>query len=291
MELGIGTVQLGMDYGISNQEGQTDQAEAQRILEVAVKNQIRLIDTASSYGISEEVLGKILLDDYDFHIVTKTPAFSKPEITADDARRLEETLHRSLARLKCSSVYGLLIHVADDLLANGGVLLMEKMSDLKQAGLVEKIGVSVYTAQEIDKIMAKYRLDIIQLPINVLNQRLLHSGHLSKLKQAGVEIHARSVFLQGLLLMDVTQIPAYLKPVKGHLKNYHDFIRQKGFTPLQAAWGFVMGLDAVDIGICGVNNARQLEEICANARPITDIDFNRFAVSEEAILNPAKWKV
>ena len=91
--------------------------------------------------------------------------------------------------------------------------------------------------------------------------------------------------------MGVTEIPTYFRSIQKHLQSYHDFLRQKGLTPVRAALGFMMGLGVVDIGLCGVNNAQQLEEICTNAQPLTGIDFEQFAVFDEAILNPVRWKV
>ena len=116
---------------------------------------------------------------------------------------------RSTARWKISgrgNVYGLLAHHADDLLVPGGRRVFEEMQRLLEEGLVRKIGVSVYSGQQIDSILELYTPDIVQLPLNLFDQRLLESGHLEKLKRRGVEIHARSVFLQGLLLIEPDQV-------------------------------------------------------------------------------------
>ena len=291
MKLGIGTVQFGFDYGISNHEGRTSPEEVARILKVAAEHGIRIIDTAAFYGASEETLGQVLPPEYSFSIVTKTPGFSKESITVDDAQLLEDTFHQSLSRLGQSSIYALLAHHADDLLSSNGHLLVEKMQAIKQRGLAKKIGISVYTAQQIDQVLDKFPVDIVQLPINVLDQRLLLSGHLSKLKRLNIEVHARSVFLQGLLLMDPDTLPIYFDSVKDHLKDYHDFILKKGLSPVQASLGFVIGLNEVDTVICGVNNHQQLEEICSSIGPLPTEDFARFAIADKAVLNPSEWRV
>lgn len=292
MKLGLGTVQFGMNYGISNREGQASLEEAARILSVAAQSGMRILDTAALYGTSEEVLGRSLARNHTFSIVTKTPRFGNNYITDSDAQWLEDTFHRSLAKMGQSSIYGLLIHHADDLLAKDGCLLMERMSALKQRGLVKKIGVSIYTAQQIDQVLDKYSIDLIQLPINVIDQRLLSSGHLSKLKQAGTEIHARSVFLQGLLLMDPDTLPSHFDSIREHLKNYHEMIRQWGITPVQAALGFVAGLEEIDVALCGVNNHRQLQGLIFQMQgPVANKDFARFAVTDETILNPSLWRL
>lgn len=290
MKLGLGTVQFGVDYGVSNPDGRTSADEVVEILSVARRNGIRVLDTAALYGSSEQVLGTAMAGKHQFRLITKTIRFDNGRITPVEAIKLEKAFGGSLEKLRCSSVYGLMIHNADDLLLEGGHLLIEKMSELKQRGVVEKIGVSIYTAEHIDRILEKYSIDIIQVPINVLDQRLLHSGHLARLKEAGVEIHARSIFLQGLLLMEIDALPQYFRGISEHLSRYRAEIEKQGVTPLDAALGFVAGLDEVDFAICGVNNHQQLEEICSGFNPLPREMFTEFALQDESILNPSKWK-
>lgn len=290
MKLGLGTVQFGIDYGISNHDGKTSLDEIENILDVAMRKGISVIDTAAMYGTSEEALGQTLSESHSFKIVTKTPRFTSSVITSDDIQRLEDSFFQSLHKIKCASSYGLLIHNADDLLSENGYLLFNKMNDLKQKGLVEKIGVSVYTALQIDKILENFQIDIVQLPINIFDQRLLISGHLSKLKKRGVEIHARSAFLQGLLLMSPETLPSFFDSVREHLKTYHRTIHQHGLTPIRAALGFLINIPDIDFIICGVNNHTQLKEICSEAVPVESINFSSFALSDESILNPSSWR-
>lgn len=292
MKIGLGTAQFGMNYGVSNREGKSPAEEVSRILDVAARNKIHVLDTAALYGTSEDILGKTLPRDHHFSIVTKTPGFNKDRITSSEAWLLENTFERSLAKMGQPAIYGLLIHNADDLLRDGGHLLMEKMLDIKRRRLVKKVGVSVYTGQQVDRILDMYEPDIVQLPINVLDQRLLTGGRLAKLKSAGVEIHARSVFLQGLLLMDPETLPPYFYPFREHLGNYHEAIRRQGVSAVQAALGFVAGLDEVDVVLCGVNNQRQLLEICLLAdKPVDSEMLARFALSDVSVLNPSLWRV
>lgn len=293
MKLGLGTVQFGLDYGITNRQGQTPLPEAARIMDLADQEGIEIIDTAALYGESEEVLGKCLKAWHNFKIVTKTPKFAGKPITHNDARLLEDTFAQSLAKMGLPSLYGLLIHHSEDLLAPNGEILMESLLKIKQQGLVKKIGASVYTGQQIDTLLDKYNtIDIIQLPVNVFDQRLLQSGHLSKLKLANIEIHARSVFLQGLLLIPPSELPDYFAPIKSHIVHYHKTLQSYGLSPLQGALGFVLNLEQVDVVLCGVNNSRQLQDICGVAKKKLMIDnFKQFAVQDECMLNPSLWKV
>lgn len=291
MKLGLGTVQFGADYGISNKDGKTPTAEVAAILDAATELGVRIIDTACLYGDSEDVLGRSMPSDSRFDIVTKTPQFAKQSLDEADAQQVEDTFRSSLLRLNRPSVYGLLIHRADDLFVSGGDLLMDRLLTLKQSGLVSKIGVSVYSAHQIDEVLARFPIDLIQLPINALDQRLLQSGHLQKLKRAGVEIHARSIFLQGLLLMGLQDVPDYFSSVRERLESYHRFIEAQGLTPIQAALGFVANIPEIDQVICGVNNCQQLREICAAVQvKVRCEDYADFAVMDEAIVNPALWQ-
>lgn len=291
MKIGLGTVQFGLDYGISNQDGQTSPEEIARILDVARENRIKVVDTAALYGTSEEVLGRTLPHDHDFRIVTKTIRLDAGRITTADADRLERAFIASLEKLGSKSVYGLMFHNADDLLAQGGEILMERLKILQQNGRVRKIGASVYTADQIDRILERFDIDLIQLPMNVLDQRLLAGGYLAALKSRGIEIHVRSAFLQGLLLMAPENVPDCFAPVRRHLKKYHEYLQANGITPVQAALGFLAGRDEFDIIVCGVNNHRQLMELCRSANPLPGIDFSPFALDDADLLNPSQWRI
>ncbi len=290
MKIGLGTVQFGLDYGVSNKGGKTPLEEVKRIIETAAQNGIRVIDTAALYGTSEDSLGMALPTGHAFDIVTKTIKFNKLTIGDDDAASLESAFARSLSRLKAPSVYGLLIHDADDLFKEGGERLFEKMVEMKEAGLVRKIGASVYTAEQIDRLLSGPTIDLVQLPVNVLDQRLIRSGHLARLKSAGIEVHGRSAFLQGLLLMDPDGLAPFFEPVKEHLRLYHGFLKQEQISPVHGAIGFVTGLDEIDTVVCGVETSDQLLDIL-KARPLPGAGFEAFAISDERMLNPAKWTI
>lgn len=290
MKIGLGTVQFGLDYGVSNKSGKTPPQEVRRIIETAAQNGIRVIDTAALYGTSEDSLGMALPTGHAFDIITKTIKFGKVTIGDDDATALEDGFTGSLSRLKASSVYGLLMHDADDLFKEGGAKLFAKMVSLKKAGLVKKIGASVYTASQIDRLLSRFSIDLVQLPINVLDQRLIRSGHLAKLRSAGVEVHSRSAFLQGLLLMDPDGLAPFFEPVKEHLRLYHGFLKQEQISPVHGAIGFVAGLDEIDTVVCGVETSDQLLDIL-KARPLSLPAFDKFAISDERMLNPAKWTI
>jgi aryl-alcohol dehydrogenase-like predicted oxidoreductase len=292
MKLGLGTVQFGMNYGISNQEGQTSADSVAKILTLAANNNISVLDTAPAYGSSEQILGNTLLQTkHQFNIITKTPKIQKKKITLKDAEIIHHTFNQSLSLLHQSSLYGLLSHDTDNLLAVGGDYVYDKMVELKNRGLVKKIGASVYNEMQLNKLCEKYSFDLIQLPINVFDQRFLKNSCLTHLKNANIEIHARSAFLQGLLLISPDNIPPYFYSIKQHIIEYHDFLNKHQLTPTSAALGFALGIEEVDTVICGVTNDQQLQELLALKDPINSSYFKEFQLTEDCYINPSQWKL
>jgi aryl-alcohol dehydrogenase-like predicted oxidoreductase len=289
MKIGLGTVQFGLDYGISNDRGRTGPDEVARILKIARAHGIDVLDTAPAYGTSEAVLGTCHAAMTGFRIVTKTPRFDPANLPGDNADALENSLRASLERLATTSVYGLLFHRTSDLWSPGGDLLMARARACRAAGLVQKLGVSVYNAQEIDAILDLPGIDLVQVPINVLDQRLLASGHLDRLKAAGIEIHARSVFLQGLLLMEPTALPPALANARRPLEAFRANAHQRSLSPLEAALGFVLGVPQIDVALCGVNDAAQLQTICGRVTALPPEEFAGLAQADPALLDPSQW--
>lgn len=291
MKIGLGAVQFGVDYGVSNVCGKIPAFEACKILDLARIRGVSVLDTAFSYGDSEAVLGSILTENCSFSIVTKTPVFKKGTITGNEVTELSDAFYSSLKKLQQKSIYGLLVHASEDLLKQGGNLLWEEMGRLKEQGLIKKIGVSVYTAEQIDRILDRYSIDLIQLPVNVFDQRLLLNGYLSKLKKNNIEIHARSIFLQGVLLSKVKELPSYFEPLHHHLRRYYELVYKYNWTQVQAALGFVLGVKEIDIVLLGVDSEMQLREIINMAKPLDRDLFRCFAINDDSFLNPSQWKL
>jgi aryl-alcohol dehydrogenase-like predicted oxidoreductase len=284
MKLALGTVQFGIDYGIANTKGQVQIEEVQSIIDYAKKKGVNMLDTASGYGDSEEVLGKAGIDN--FQIITKTTSIKK------GVNGVVRIFHQSLKNLKQQKVYGLLIHDIDEIEHKQFDALLIELARLKQQGLVKKIGASVYNSQQIDYILDNFPIDLIQLPINILDQRLVNDESLVKLKKYNVEIHARSVFLQGLLLMPIDTIPSWFNPIKDALKLFHEEAKKQNLTKLQFALGFVQSLTEIDKVVVGVNSLKQLYEIInASSVKINTAELSNISINDSFFLNPSNWKV
>lgn len=287
--LGLGTVQWGLSYGLANQNGMTTPAEVKEILAAAQCNGIQVLDTASAYGTAEAVLGANSLEG--FRVVTKTPKFSTPAISDSQVSHLIDVFHQSLRKLSSKQVYGLLMHGAEDLLVPGGNKLLAAMRALKESGAVEKIGVSVYDSEQAVAVLNQFTPDIVQLPISVLDQRLLLDGSLERMKNAGVELHARSVFLQGLLLMPLGNIHKYFDPIRPLLARWHAAVEARGMSPTQAALSFVRDIPFVDTVLIGVESLDQFRSCSADFEVAASFDASGFDCPDPKFVNPAHWKL
>ena len=290
MKLGLGTAQFGMDYGVTNRRGQVPREEVRRILERAVASGVEILDTAAAYGESEAILGQALDSCRVFRIVTKTPPLQAGSIGGQEIGRVVDAFKRSLARLAAAKVYGLLLHRAADAFVPGGGRLLEALAGLKAQGLVHKVGASVYSGAEIDRLLVMGGIDLIQLPLSWLDQRLAMSGHLEKLHAAGVEVHARSVFLQGILLAAPETLPEDFAPLREHLRACRARFDNAGLSPVEAALGYPAGRKEVSTVLCGVSSLAEFEDLLAGYPRVTrEFDWLSCSLADPAWLDPSRW--
>ncbi|HUE19458.1 MAG TPA: aldo/keto reductase [Stellaceae bacterium] len=288
-KLGLGTAQFGMAYGRFNRDGRPSLDAVADILRAAAAHGFGTIDTAALYGESEAVLGQALRPDHNFRIVTKTPRFGTARIGIEQAAALRTAFQASRTRLRQDKLYGLLAHDSDDLLAEGGKHIFDAMQDLKRQGEVEKIGASVYTVRQIEGLLGRGSLDLIQAPMNVLDQRLIDSGTLREIASRGIELHIRSAFLQGLLLADLAALPPHFAAARPALEAFQRAARAAGRSPAQAALAFLLGRPEIDTVLVGVDSLAQIEEIACGPLDPLDLDYHAFRVTDEGILNPSAW--
>jgi aryl-alcohol dehydrogenase-like predicted oxidoreductase len=287
-KIGLGSAQWGMNYGISNTTGKVSPQEIEKILAFARESGIRAIDTAPIYGDAELQIGKYDLSS--FAITTKTPRFSSNVISMNTAGTLRASLLSS-RRFLGQNIYGLLVHNADDLLKPNGGILIEELQLLKHEGLVKKIGVSIYTADQVNKIITCFVPDIVQLPLSVFDQRLVHDGTLATLRSMGVEIHARSALLQGVLAMQEYNLPEYFSPWKQHINEWYSFCRSMSMPPAHAAIAFVCSIQEIDFCILGIDRLSQLIDILNGIGSTSLFNASSFAIKDPGILNPSNWNL
>jgi aryl-alcohol dehydrogenase-like predicted oxidoreductase len=276
-----------MDYGINSYSGKVQPSEISKILDYARQYNIDLIDTAPAYGSSEKVLGD--LDTKDFQIVTKTRHFSQDVIGRQEVDFLTHDFNQSLELLNRKKVYGVLVHNGDDLLKSGADQIYKRLVQFKEDGLISKIGVSIYTNEQLKKVINNFDIDIVQLPFNILDRRLIDSGMFKLLKKRGIEIHARSIFLQGLLLISEKDIPVKFNQWKDLWMLWNDWLNDNNMTALEATVRCAISMKEISKVLVGVHSKIHLQEIVkASSGSLPEIPKELF-INDVGLLNPSNW--
>ncbi|WP_400191286.1 aldo/keto reductase [Hymenobacter sp. B81] len=283
-KLALGTAQFGLDYGLNNTTGRPNDATVRAILQEAASQGVTLLDTAAAYGDSEARLGHLLeASSGQFQLVTKLAAGSPAEVNLQ--------IQASLQRLHLKQVYGILFHSFDGLKQHPEA--WSALVEARQAGLTTRIGVSLY-----HPVQARWLLDsglnltLVQLPFNVLDQRF--APLLAELRKRGIEVHARSAFLQGLLLRDLGSLPSFFEPLRPKLARLQALAREAG-VPLPALLlQFVAQTPAVDRVVIGVDSAENLRvNVAARAYAEQARELRpqlvRLAETDEQFILPYTW--
>ncbi|MEN9304720.1 MAG: hypothetical protein RL264_3149 [Bacteroidota bacterium] len=272
-KLALGTVQFGLDYGISNYKGKPSMYEIEGILSLAYENNIGLLDTANAYGGAEQVIGQ--LNSNRFEIITKF----LPELQNG---LFENQFLDSLNKLKTENVYGLLAHRPMDVVNHPEI--WDKMNAQKSIKKVKKIGFSFDKPEEYYAVLEKsFFPEIVQVPFNYFDDRF--EGIIQELKSNGCEIHVRSAFLQGLFFTDITQLPFFFDEVKeliAELQKVH------GSYLAAALLHFVLDNKFVDKVVIGIQNRHQLKNILASLVNAPNLRILDKKINHK-ILQPSLW--
>ena len=285
--LALGTVQFGIPYGISNQQGKVSVDSAREILNYAHIRGINTLDTAIAYGDSENCLGQIGVKDWQ--VISKLCEL--PIETSDVLSWVRESVHGSLQRLQISQLYGLLLHRPQQLLSPQGQEIYNALNLLKEERLVNKIGISIYSSTELETLFDRFSFDLVQAPFNILDRSLKQSGWLSRLKLTGVEVHVRSVFLQGLLLMNPPNRPAYFNRWQPIWTEWEKWLYTNNLTALQACLSFVLSDPDIDRVVVGVDSLSQLQEILAATTIEVVKPPDKLCCDDPDLINPARWQL
>lgn len=270
----LGTVQFGLQYGV-NSAGRPSEEAVKGILAEAAKGGISTLDTSSAYGNSEEILGECVTPEENFKIVSKYPKGETP---------VKEMFNASLKRLKIDSLYGYLLHHFEVYKSNPKV--WDEFIALKNSDKVKKIGFSLYTPEELELILDnKSPFDLIQVPFNIFDKKFL--PYMKELHDKGVDIHVRSIFLQGLFFKDRNALPEKLKPMKKYLLQLDEFSKASGLSISEIALNYNLQNPYIDGVLIGVDNVEQLQ-MNLNSVKDTPIDIE-VEVKEQELLNPVNW--
>ena len=288
----LGTAQLGFSYGIANKTGQPDQVVATAIIHEAWENGIREFDTAQGYGVSEEVLGKALGEmgiSSEAKIITKF----HPNLDHLDASVLSNTLNQSLERLGLSSLFGIMLH-REEMLSLWDKGLGKILHDFVLSGRVEKIGISVYSPDKAIQALKTEGINMVQLPTNILDRRFENVGVFQLADEKEKIIYIRSVFLQGLILMNSQEIPEKMRFARPVVKKIESLSNEFGLSRQEMAMGYIKSEMPNAYVIFGAETPEQVREnMTAWQKKMPKSLGNKvralFANVDEQILNPSLW--
>lgn len=283
----LGTVQFGIPYGINNLMGQPSQQEVFSILNKAYEHGIRTLDTASAYGNSEQLIGKFLQNNpnMDFKIITK--------IKTDDSIDFEKSLKASLTNLKIDSVDTILFHSFSDFKKN--INYLSNSINKHKGKLFKKIGVSIYSNNEIIELIDNDLIEVVQAPFNLLDNETQKGQLFKELHNKGKIVHTRSSFLQGLFFMKNEIIPKGLNSLIPYLDELKKLSKQYNISIQELSLSYVLNKKYIDGVLFGVDNLNQFNQNIANINPqlpealINAID--EINVKDNLLLNPSKWKI
>jgi aryl-alcohol dehydrogenase-like predicted oxidoreductase len=291
--IGLGTVQFGLPYGATNTLGQVSEAEAARILGRAAEAGIRVLDTAAAYGEAEALLGRLAPVAAPFRIITKTVPLRVASLGPEHAAEVARGIEASRRRLRRDHLDAVLVHHADDLLAEGGGRLADVLLDAQARGTVGLVGISVYQPAQLEAAMARLAPGIVQLPFNLLDQRFAVSGMLARLAAIGCEVHARSLFLQGTLLEEPEALPPGLVQGLPAFRRASEFRARHGLGALAACLAHGLSRPEIDALVLGVASLGQLGEILAAISGLPEAlpDMSGLAVDDEDVIDPSRWQL
>jgi uncharacterized protein len=295
-KLCLGTVQLGLEYGINNLLGKPSREESLFVLDFAKKSGIKLFDTASAYGDAEEIIGEFLTSqkgENKIKIISKLEPNCISEENLTPFGTIEEKLLTSLDKLKLSSIDGYLLHTPSYIFREEVVSALHK---LKEKGLIKNIGVSIYEESEALVAAESPLIDYIQIPYSVFDQRLDKTSFFELARKNKKKVFARTAFLQGLIFMQEKNIPEYLSDAKRYFLEFDDIINKHALSRLQASMMFTLSHPGIDYFVFGIDNLKQIKE---NVEAIQNLQINlncvnelknNFSNIESNIIFPSLWK-
>lgn len=285
MQIALGTAQFGMRYGVAGRGEPVPEDEIRSILELAHAHGIRVLDTAAAYGDIEERL-RALTGGLEFRIVSKIPPLPADADADEKARFVAMVIERSRERLG-DLLSAVMFHRATDLQDAGARTAWDRAEQIcGAAGLM--LGVSCYSPQELDVLRSQFPIKIAQLPGNALDQRTAQAAQAGRL--AGLEVHMRSVFLQGLLLLSEEEAAPRVPAAEGAIREWRRWCAERNLSPLRAAIAIAKSVTDVKCLVIGVDRPAQLQEILQAWEQSAPIAAPELASSELDVIDPRRWQ-
>jgi len=289
LRIGLGTAQLGLNYGITNDDKKVNSESLSKIINLARGSHIKYIDTAISYGDSEIKLGKNKIDD--FYLISKLPKI--PVEKENVGIWINDQVDESLKRLGVKTLYALLLHDTSQLFDEliGGEI-DKALNKLKEQGKIKKFGVSAYDPKELQNILKKFSPEIVQLPMNVFDNRFQDHDCLKIMKDKNIEIHSRSAFLQGLLLLNKENLPNQFKKWKSLFEKWQKWLEFNNISAVEACLGHCLSFKEVDCVVVGVDSFMHFNEVIELANRKAKVNYPLdFSSKDIDLINPLNWEI
>ena len=279
----LGGAQLGLPYGILNGGETLSREEVARILDTAVDHGIDSIDTAIAYGQSESIIGET--SQNRFKIISKLPPL--PVGISDVSEWVHSQVQGSLSRLKCTSLEALLLHRPQDLTGAKGAELYAAIGSLMAEKMIHQFGVSIYSPDDLEGIIDTFDIQVVQAPLNVFDRRVL--GVTDQLSALNIEVHVRSVFLQGVLIASPKDRPQRFEPWSEHFALFDEWVRSSGVSAMACCLGFALQQPGIAKLVIGTTSAKSLDEIM-NSIPNSVLEVPAHLQSSvEQLIDPRVW--
>lgn len=286
LDIVLGTATFQDSYGISSEGKSRSRNEHKELLKAAARLGVKYVDTSPSYGDAETIIGETSKEGTKFESYTK---FSK--INEYNISKVWESAKKSLISLNTEKFSGFYFHNIEEMAKLPRSQLSNFVVKVRELGITSKVGISVYTEKDIERALEILpNLDLLQVPENILDRRLAKSPLLQELHKNGVEIHVRSVFLQGLLLMPESAIPKSLMGARQTILELEYYAREREISVIDLCVNYIRGLPWSDKTVIGCLSTQQLSEIC-NAKNI-ELDFDCLPHAlDSSLIDPRFWSV
>ena len=281
--IALGSAQFGLNYGVANSTGKVKKSELKLILQKASNHGIDTLDTAIEYEDSESNIGDLI--PKKFNIVTKLPKM--PCTVINVGEWVNVNVKNSLQKLRSPSLYGLLLHHSKDIKKYEN--LYGELRKLQDKGIIKKIGISIYSPSELDDLIPLYKFDIVQTPLNILDRRIVDTGWIERLSGLGIEIHTRSCFLQGLLLLKNHERPLYFNRWRDIFEKWDSYLEKNNFDPLGVCLKYPLSFKAINRVIVGVDDYNQFNQILLTLNDIDGLSIPDIKANDYKLINPSEW--
>jgi len=281
----IGTAQFGAKYGIKNKHIKIKKNNAFKILKLSEKNNINHLDTSDAYRGYKKILSKYNLEKWKISLKLSNKLINR----LNSEKKFLNFFYKNLKMINKKKFDYILFHDSKILFKRNGKKIYHYLFKLKKKGFVKKIGISAYTTSEVKSVIRKYKIDVIQIPLNIFDQRLIKKKFIKKLKSLKIEIHARSIFLQGLLLLDKKNIPKKFQKYNKSFIKWFEFLKKNKTSPLKECIKFAFINNFIDKYIIGVDSTSNLEDIVNLKIKNSKKNFETLKSNNIRLIDPRKW--